>query len=71
VLQYHLYIAALDLYLRYRLKDYQYETHFGGVFYLFLRGVHPEWGDGSGIFSDRPEADFVRRMTSLLSGGEA
>ena len=37
VLQYHLYAVALDRYLAFRIPDYQYSTHFGGVYYLFLR----------------------------------
>ncbi|MBS2694220.1 hypothetical protein KFY51_30350, partial [Salmonella enterica subsp. enterica serovar 1,4,[5],12:i:-] len=43
-LQYQLYTLALHRYLRHRLPDYDYRRHFGGVIYLFLRGVdaaHP------------------------------
>ena len=39
--QYQLYTAALDRYLRLRLPGYRYEQHFGGVYYLFLRGIDP------------------------------
>jgi exodeoxyribonuclease V beta subunit len=42
VLQYLIYTVALHRYLRLRLPDYDYERHFGGVFYLFLRGMRPE-----------------------------
>jgi len=38
-LQYLLYSVALHRYLQQRLPDYQYEQHFGGVYYLFVRGV--------------------------------
>ncbi len=38
-LQYQLYTLALHRYLRHRMADYGYEPHFGGVIYLFLRGV--------------------------------
>ena len=34
-LQYQLYTLALHRYLQHRLTDYDYEQHFGGVFYLF------------------------------------
>lgn len=47
-LQYQLYTLALHRYLRHRIADYDYERHFGGVIYLFLRGVdkeHPQQGD--------------------------
>ena len=39
--QYQLYTVALDRYLRLRLPGYRYEQHFGGVYYLFLRGIDP------------------------------
>jgi exodeoxyribonuclease V beta subunit len=65
-LQYRLYTVALDKYLRSRLPGYDYERHFGGVFYVFLRGVdeaHP----GCGIYHDRPAEEFVREFSSLLA----
>ncbi len=37
-LQYQIYALALQRFLRSRIPDYEYETHFGGVYYLFLRG---------------------------------
>lgn len=42
------FIPALHRYLRHRIADYDYERHFGGVIYLFLRGVdkeHPQQRD--------------------------
>ncbi|MEA3547267.1 MAG: exodeoxyribonuclease V subunit beta, partial [Thermodesulfobacteriota bacterium] len=39
ILQYHLYTVALHQYLGSRLTEYRYDDHFGGVFYLFLRGI--------------------------------
>jgi len=64
-LQYRLYTVALDKYLRARLPGYDYERHFGGVFYVFLRGVdaaHP----GCGLYHDRPAAAFVQEFSALL-----
>lgn len=47
-LQYQLYSLALHRYLRHRLADYDYDRHFGGVIYLFLRGMDgQEGGRGS------------------------
>lgn len=46
--QYQLYSPALHRYLRHRLADYDYDRHFGGVIYLFLRGMDgQEGGRGS------------------------
>ncbi|MHA3357184.1 exodeoxyribonuclease V subunit beta [Yersinia enterocolitica] len=68
-LQYQLYTLALHRYLRHRLGHYDYQRDFGGVIYLFLRGVdkqHP----GNGIFSCRPERELIERMDCLFSGRE-
>ena len=69
-LQYLLYTVALNRYLKLRVKGYDYETHFGGVFYVFLRGVNPENGGETGIFTDLPPAPLVRRLTELLVEAE-
>ena len=42
-LQYYIYSAALNRYLKQRLgSSYSYEKHFGGVYYFFVRGMNPE-----------------------------
>jgi exodeoxyribonuclease V beta subunit len=64
-LQYHLYTVALDKYLRTRLANYDYEKHFGGVRYIFLRGVTPEQPE-LGIFRDRPPAEKIARLSARL-----
>ncbi|ETR71258.1 MAG: hypothetical protein OMM_08241 [Candidatus Magnetoglobus multicellularis str. Araruama] len=35
ILQYYIYTIALHRYLGYRVASYSYETHFGGVYYIF------------------------------------
>jgi exodeoxyribonuclease V beta subunit len=66
-LQYHLYTVALDKYLRARLAGYDYEKHFGGVRYIFLRGVTPAQPE-LGIFHDRPAAEKIARLAARLGG---
>ncbi|BDH44753.1 RecBCD enzyme subunit RecB [Salmonella enterica subsp. enterica serovar Choleraesuis] len=66
-LQYQLYSLALHRYLRQRLTDYDYQHHFGGVIYLFLRGVTPEM-PGQGIFTTRPQQALIDEMDVLFSG---
>ena len=68
-LQYQLYTLALHRYLRHRLPDYDYQTHFGGVYYLFLRGMAPEY-PGQGIWFYRPEQAFTEQLDALFNGGE-
>jgi exodeoxyribonuclease V beta subunit len=66
-LQYQLYTLALHRYLRHRMAGYNYQQHFGGVIYLFLRGVEqgkPE----QGIFSTRPDVRLVEAMDALFAG---
>ena len=61
-LQSHIYAAALDAFLASRLPGYDMEAHFGGVFYLFLRGVDP-CAPGCGVYSDRPGQAFLRDLS--------
>ena len=41
-LQYLIYSLAVHKYLQLKLANYRYEKDFGGVIYVFLRGVRPE-----------------------------
>ncbi|PIJ49077.1 exodeoxyribonuclease V subunit beta [Erwinia sp. OLTSP20] len=66
-LQYQLYSLALHRYLRQRIKDYDYEAHFGGVIYLFLRGVD---GSGNGIFTTRPDVRLLAELDRCFAGSE-
>lgn len=66
-LQYQLYTLALHRYLRHRLTNYDYQRDFGGVIYLFLRGVDKQY-PGNGIFSCRPELGLIEGMDRLFSG---
>ncbi len=66
-LQYHLYTVAADLYLRRRLAGYDYETHFGGVFYVFVRGIDSAV-PGRGIFKDKPDGRLVEALKKELIG---
>ncbi|MCK9294988.1 MAG: exodeoxyribonuclease V subunit beta [Desulfobulbaceae bacterium] len=65
-LQYLLYTVALHHYLAGRLAGYSYEEHFGGLFYIFLRGVSREHGPACGIYHDRPDARLVEELGRVL-----
>lgn len=65
-LQYQLYSLALHRLLALRLPGYDFDQHFGGVFYLFLRGM-PQ----GGIFHTRPSRDLVLGLDRLFSEGAA
>jgi exodeoxyribonuclease V beta subunit len=64
-LQYHIYLAALNEYLSIRLPNYRYEEHFGGVFYIFLRGISAR-GAGNGIFFRKPTESTIRLLSETL-----
>ena len=66
MLQYLLYTVALHQYLRFRLPDYSYEKHFGGVYYLFVRGVDPQKDSRYGVFKDRPPVSLIDRLCEAL-----
>lgn len=68
LLQYHLYTVALHRFLRERLSDYDYDRHFGGVMYLFLRGMSPHHPPNTGVFSDRPARSLVQALDDLFAG---
>jgi exodeoxyribonuclease V beta subunit len=67
-LQYQLYALALHRFLRSRLAGYDYQQHFGGVYYLFLRGM-----DGTsqhGIFNAKPSQAMLEELDYLIQGKE-
>lgn len=70
-LQYLCYALALHRYLRFRLAHYDYDAHFGGCLYLFLRGVRPDWhnpdGTPSGVYFHRPERAVLDSLEQLFS----
>lgn len=66
-LQYQLYSLALHRYLRHRLADYDYDRHFGGVIYLFLRGMDGQEG-GQGIFTTRLVRPLIDGLDQLFAG---
>lgn len=67
-LQYLIYTVALHRYLRHRLPHYDYETHFGGAYYLFLRGMKPAQGAAFGVWFARPPHALVAALDALFSG---
>ncbi len=68
-LQYDIYYAALIRWLKTRIKDFDYEKHFGGIYYIYLRGIgtdstRPE----AGIHHVRYGADELGKIENALTG---
>ena len=60
-LQYWLYTLAVHRYLTRFLPGYSYNRDFGGVMYLFVRGMSPEI-NGSGVYFERPDESVLREL---------
>lgn len=70
-LQHLLYSVALHRHLGRTLPGYDYERHFGGVLYLFVRGVRPGWlldGVPAGVFHHRADNGVIAALDDLLAG---
>ncbi len=68
-LQYHLYVVALRRFLRWRIPGWNYETDFGGAYYLFLRGMHPDDGCEHGVYRDVPPLALIKALDQALDEG--
>ena len=66
ILQYSLYTVAANRYLEQRHPGYSYAKHFGGVFYVFLRGVDATAGSTYGIYNDRLAPDLIHALDEAL-----
>ncbi|MDR0565387.1 MAG: exodeoxyribonuclease V subunit beta [Azoarcus sp.] len=71
-LQHLLYTLALHRYLRHTLPHYHYAQHFGGVLYLFVRGIRPAWqiaNKPTGVFHHLAPAETIESLDRLMAGG--
>jgi exodeoxyribonuclease V beta subunit len=65
-LQYLIYTVALTKYLKLRKPDFDYDKDFGGVIYLFLRGVRA--GKQTGIYFTKPEKQLIKDIKIVIGG---
>ncbi len=63
--QYLLYTVALNRYLERTFPGYGYDGNFGGVIYVFLRGVNPDYPE-HGIYFELPDKALVDELTRFL-----
>ncbi len=66
ILQYLIYTIAVNRYLEMRDPSYTYETGFGGVYYMFLRGIDPATAPFCGIYKHRPDEQLVRKLSDIM-----
>ena len=66
--QYQLYSLALHRLLATRLPDYDFERHFGGVYYLFLRGIDCDGSETANTKTDSTETASPATKNNQGSG---
>ncbi|MEX4439498.1 exodeoxyribonuclease V subunit beta [Haemophilus influenzae] len=62
--QYLIYTLAVHRYLQSVVPHYDYARDFGGVFYLFLRGMNGE--PQSGVFYDHPSVELITELDGVF-----
>jgi exodeoxyribonuclease V beta subunit len=65
-LQYLIYTYAAKKYLEFKITNFDYSKQFGGVIYLFLRGVRP--GSNTGIFVTKPTVQQIEALDEIFTG---
>ena len=69
-MQYLCYSAALLRYLEHKLNcefdEDLFERYYGGVYYIFLRGLVLD--EAGGIFADRPPFAVVKALAEAIRG---
>lgn len=65
-LQYAIYALALHRWLRFRMPGYDYDRHFGGVRYLFCRGLDADASPSPGVFARTPPRALIEGMDALF-----
>jgi exodeoxyribonuclease V beta subunit len=66
-LQAILYTLALHRWLKYKLPNYDYHTHIGGAYYLFIRGMS-QVKPGNGVYFVLPEKPMIEALDDLFLG---
>lgn len=66
-LQYLIYTVALVKFLELHNPDFDYERDFGGVYYLYLRGMQA--GEESGVYYVKPKWSLVQQLRAIFDEG--
>ncbi|MEY4591491.1 MAG: exodeoxyribonuclease beta chain RecB [Pseudomonadota bacterium] len=67
-LQALIYCLALHRHLRVSHPNYDPARHLGGAYYLFVRGVRPDWL-GAGVMFWRPSLELLTELEVWITGG--
>lgn len=64
-LQYCIYTVALTKFLRSKLPDFDYDTHMGGVVYLFVRGMRAQ--ETTGVYTNCLSKEDVAVLEEIFN----
>ena len=68
-LQYLIYSLALHRHLSYALDDYDVNKHFGGIYYLYLRGMtDDEQHRGKGVYHRKITVEEINQLDQMFKG---
>jgi exodeoxyribonuclease V beta subunit len=63
--QYLFYSLAMHRFLKTRIENYSYEKNFGGIIYLYLRGMEPD--SSNSIIYTKPKQEIIEELSSIFS----
>ncbi|GAA6173373.1 exodeoxyribonuclease V subunit beta [Colwellia sp. KU-HH00111] len=68
-LQYLIYSLALHRFLQQKIPDYRPDIHFGGIYYLYLRGMTADENhQGAGVYFREIPATELCKLDDIFSG---
>jgi exodeoxyribonuclease V beta subunit len=69
-LQYHIYAVALKRWLELTQMDFNFKEKFGGIYYIFIRGVEDGDSKNKGIYFVKPEdiIEDIEKMDKVFNG---
>ncbi len=67
-IQYNIYTVAAHRFLKNKVKDYSYERDFGGVIYLFVRGLN-DADESQGVYFEKPDFAKIEALNQLFKKG--
>lgn len=62
--QYLFYSLAMHRFLKTRIENYSYDKHFGGIIYLYLRGMHRDSTDS--VVYTRPKYELIEKLSTIF-----
>ncbi|XRX42991.1 MAG: exodeoxyribonuclease V subunit beta [Buchnera aphidicola (Tetraneura sorini)] len=65
-LQYQIYSLAIHRYLKNKIKNYNFEKHFGGIIYFFIRAVDKNKDHKYGIFKTNTKKNQIKKLDKLF-----